>query len=114
MGNSYYRCGTSYYMIQSPSTAIMYSNQEVNGEPIRQNNVYKKLLNGDILLSPYATWTIQLEYHAKGNSKTEFQKLKNLARSTDLLLVGKGLYVRNDVPVCSTKADDYKAFEVAK
>lgn len=112
MGNCYYRCGTSYYMIQSPTTNITYSNQEVNGVPLRRNFVYNKLLKGDILLSPYALWTIQLEYHGKGNNKTEFDNLKKLAKGTDLLLVGKGLYVQNGVPICSTTVDDYKDFQI--
>lgn len=112
MGNSYYRCGTSYYLMHSPATIIIYSNQEQNGVPLRNNIIYNKLLNGDILLSPYALWTIQLEFHGKGNGKTEFGKLKKLAKGTDLFLVGKGIYVRNDVPICSAKVDDYKDFEI--
>lgn len=109
MGNSYYRCGTSFYIINSRSIDILYSVKRVNGEPLRVNDVYSKLRSGDILLSPYAMWTIQLEN--KSNDKAAFQKLNALADRIDLVLVGHGQYVRNDVPICDGTLDDYYADE---
>lgn len=109
MGSSYYRCGSSFYMINSQSIDILYSIKKDNGEPLRVNDVYTKLKLGDILLSPYSMWAIQLE--SKSDDKGAFLKLSALADQIDLVLVGRGQYVRKDVPVCYGTLDDYYAEE---
>jgi len=39
--------------------------------------------------------------------KQLFTKLNALADRIDLLLVGHGQYVRNDVPICNGELDEY-------
>lgn len=105
MGNSYYRCGAKYYTISSPSQTITYSIEKTDGQPSRTNSVYSKLKHGNLVLSPYAMWTIQLE-HDIPESKT-FDQLAAFAGDIDLLLIGHGQYVTENAPVCNDLLDRY-------
>ncbi|GIX93758.1 uncharacterized protein CDAR_606301 [Caerostris darwini] len=60
LGNSYYRYDNKIYLITSESQSIVYSCEKNElGEPIRTNNVYDKIKNGDLMLSPYTLWEIK-------------------------------------------------------
>ncbi len=63
-----------------------------DGTPFTRNLVYEKLQNGDIILSPYTSWLVQLipRIKAKGN---ELDPFKNV--TIDLYLGGEGAYVAN-------------------
>lgn len=105
LGNSYYRCGPEYYVIHSPSQMISYSFEKHSGGPIRRNAVYDKLMGGNLMLSPYAMWTIQLKNASR--DKHIFDKLALLANRVDLALMGRGQYVHVDAPVCDISLRDY-------
>lgn len=105
MGNSYYRCGTKFYQISGPNETITFSFAQKDGMPIRRNGVYNKLMKGDLVLSPYAMWNVQLE-NVSGDKKP-FDKLRDFVDHTDLYLTGHGVYVRNDVPVCGNDVEKY-------
>lgn len=107
MGNSYYRCGASFYTINSPKLTIVYSNEKINGTRVRQNEVYMKLLNGDILLSPYTMWTIKLENKSTMKDELAFQQLSAFTDRTDLVLVGQGKYVDKNAEICKGPLDEY-------
>lgn len=54
LGNSNYRYNGQFFSITSPSQSISCSfEKSTNGKVIYGNNVYYKLLSGDIMLSPY-------------------------------------------------------------
>lgn len=88
-GNSYYRCGTKFYVIDSGSQSIYYSFEEKNGEPRRKNEIYKKITNAQFILSPYATWSFQL----KSPLNVSFTELDEFVGNVDLELEGYGQYV---------------------
>jgi hypothetical protein len=60
-GNSHYKCGNNFYVIRGDNQTIEYSREKrQDGQPMDHNSVYAMLQNGDILLSPYAMWSIRL------------------------------------------------------
>lgn len=104
LGNSYYRCGSDIYVIHGPSQTISYSCEKHNGAPIRTNNVYNKILQEALALSPYATWSIQLN---PPRDETVFAELAQLAEDVDLVLIGRGRYVDDDESVCGDSLKQY-------
>ncbi|XP_069673891.1 uncharacterized protein [Periplaneta americana] len=103
-GNSYYQCGGKFYVIRSESQTVEYSfARKQNGEPVSQISVYKKIKNGDFMLSPYAMWTIQL-VRDKGEGFKELQKFKD---SVDLELIGKGRFVKANFKISQMKLERY-------
>ncbi|GIX69184.1 uncharacterized protein CEXT_636851 [Caerostris extrusa] len=61
LGNSYYRYKGKFYLIISDRQVIRYSFEKNScGEPVRMNNVYMKIRNRDLMLSPYAVWEVKL------------------------------------------------------
>lgn len=102
-GNSYYRCDSNMYVITSPRQDIRYSFENgKDGNPVRKNLVYDKIRRGDLMLSPYTMWTIQLN-KVNGN----FDDLIPYVDLVDLELVGEGQYVNQNVSVCSAELNEY-------
>lgn len=83
LGTSHYRYNGQYVSIESSSQSMMYSVEKGT----IQNNVYKKLLAGDIILSPYAMWELRL-------SSTSFGSLSEFRDRVDLVLEGSGSFVK--------------------
>jgi hypothetical protein len=97
-GNSYYRCGTNFYVIRGDNQTIEYSGEKKhNGEPVDYNFVYRKLKDGDLLLSPYAMWSIRLVNVTHVN----FQEVEKFGQHVDLELAGRGQYVAQNADVCN-------------
>ncbi len=90
-GNSYYAFEGKVYMINTERQVVSHSfHRKADGHPSNTNEVYEKLLEGDLLLSPYATWTFQI----LSSSTSAFDELKEFRSiGVDLLLVGFGKYV---------------------
>jgi uncharacterized protein YicC (UPF0701 family) len=97
-GNSYYRCGANYYVMRGDKQTIVYSGERrENGEPMDHNSVYRKLKDADIMLSPYATWSIRLVNVTDVN----FSELVNFGHLVDVELTGQGQYVAENADVCN-------------
>ncbi|GBN27198.1 hypothetical protein AVEN_46586-1 [Araneus ventricosus] len=91
LGNSYYRYADKIYIITSDSQTIWYScEKNVVGEPVRKNNVFDKIKEGDLMLSPYTLWEIKMINSTK---KISFHDLKIYKDYVDLELSGYGNYV---------------------
>lgn len=59
---------------------------KLDGSPVDNNTVYDKLLTGELMLSPYILWTIEL---IKTNAAPNRDPLAQYA-DVDLELVGEG------------------------
>ncbi|GFS38774.1 uncharacterized protein NPIL_616951 [Nephila pilipes] len=106
-GNSYYRYADKIYLITSDSQSI-YRSYETNnnGEPVRRNDVFIKIKNGDLMLSPYTTWEIKL---INLTDKISFKDLQFYKSKVDLELSGSGSYVFRNV--FSFNKNEYKAID---
>lgn len=91
-GVSNYRYNDQFVSITSPSQSIRYSFEKLNGKAVSYNNVYRKLLLGDIILSPYTFWQITLTTDPKKSGK--FEDLSQFSNSVDLILEGSGSFVK--------------------
>ncbi|GIY03652.1 hypothetical protein CDAR_526661 [Caerostris darwini] len=104
--NSYYRYKGKFYLIISDRQQIHYSYEKNSvGEPVRVNNVYTKIRNGDLMLSPFAVWEVKL---TEATDKHSFQELEVYKDKVDLELAGRGTYVAGDVEELSFTEDEYK------
>lgn len=97
-GQSFFRVGDKVYGIAHPPQEITYSfAKDSKGEPTFKNKVYQKLAAGDLMLSPFTIWKIQLEVSSEGkygeNPDTIKAKLAPFVGEVDFLLVGSGSYV---------------------
>ncbi|GIX72569.1 uncharacterized protein CEXT_200941 [Caerostris extrusa] len=77
-----------------PPSDSLFLREELFGEPVRVNNVYIKIRNGDLMLSPYAVWEVKL---TGVTDKHSFQELEVYKDKVDLELAGRGSYVAGDV-----------------
>lgn len=78
-------------MIPSSYQSMWYHfERDTNGRPFENNDVYDKLKNGNLMLSPYAMWEIQL---SNLTSDTTFNDLIEFRDSVDLELVGYGSFI---------------------
>lgn len=95
MGDNHYRLNGKVYKMTTIATRVALTLVEnEQGKPIFQNLLYSKLEEGDLVLSPYATWKVRLI--SNGNDSL-FENLRQYADSVDLELTGKGSYVVRDV-----------------
>lgn len=80
--------------------------------PVRKNNVYKMLAEGNPLLSPYTLWTFQIY---KNSPEVTFDQLKAFtAVDLSLVLTGYGTFVTNSAGQSAVRQVDrfYKAIQV--
>lgn len=92
LGNSYYRYKNTVYVLSSESQSLEYSFQKkTDNTAVLSNKVHKKLLSGNILLSPYAMWEFKLMPTTEAVS---FDVLKTFYDKVDLALEGNGTFVR--------------------
>jgi hypothetical protein len=103
-GNSHYKCGNSFYVIRGDNQTIEYSIEKIgDGQPVDHNYVYTRLRNGDILLSPYAMWSVRLV----NVTNVDFKRLRTLGKFVDLELAGEGQYVSQGDEVCNRDLQEY-------
>lgn len=95
MGISYYRCGNDIYQIIHSNQTIRYTYNNGN-DPTEKNSVYSKIHDGNIMLSPYTMWHIQLE----GIDFTQINEFKNLI---DIELYGHGTYIHRSTNICTNE-----------
>lgn len=99
-GMSYYRCDKQYFAIESMSQVIAYSFDTNNGQRVSQNSVYEKLERGQMLLSPYTLWAMQLE----GN---DFSQLSSFRGLVDVELYGRGQYLKTNAAICASNLKEF-------
>ena len=105
LGNSYYECDKKVYSIASPSQTIEYSfEKKEDGTPVDENDVYKKIKDGDLMLSPYAMWKLRL---IDTQAAASFDDLKKYKDEIDLELVGFGGYIADGIDISTLHVDDY-------
>ena len=109
LGNSYYRCNKKIYSITSPSQTIEYSlEKKEDGTPVDQNNVYKKIKAGDLMLSPYSLWKFRL---VSTKDEKAFEELKKYKDKINLELVGYGGYIANGINASDLNIEDYYKYD---
>jgi hypothetical protein len=107
-GNSHYKCGNSFYVIRGDNQTIEYSMEKTgDGQPVDYNYVYTRLRNGDMLLSPYAMWSVRLV----NVTNVDFKQLRTLGNFVDLELAGEGQYVSQGDEVCNRDLHEYYALD---
>lgn len=96
-GNSYYRCGYRYYVLPVKSQTLQFSiKKNDEGEPVDQNNLYKEILSGYYVLSPYTVWRLQLI----DDGNVGLEVLTPLIGYLNINLVGKGQYLVVNSEAC--------------
>ena len=92
MGNSRYRFNGNFYAISSTKLEIVYSfEKRRNGEPAFKNDIYVKLKDGDIMLSPYTNWKVKI---TKATENIPFDVLEKFIDKVDLEIIGVGKYIK--------------------
>jgi hypothetical protein len=103
-GNSYYRCDQKIYLISNPSQTIEYSfEKKENGEPVDFNDVYRKIKDGDLMISPYSSWRLNLKKVADAT----FDELEQYKNEIDIELIGYGGYLEGGLNVSRFEIDNY-------
>ncbi|KAG4070953.1 hypothetical protein HA402_001390 [Bradysia odoriphaga] len=89
-GVSYYEFQDQIYVINGDPITLSYAiKRDSKGEPEITSTSRDKLLNGDLLLSPFGLWTIRLS----ADKKKAFQLIKEFVDDVSLELAGKGKYI---------------------
>jgi len=101
-GVSYYKHGGNVYQIATDKPVIIQHSFKMRADnvPVEYSGVCKKMTTGDILLSPYTTWTIKISPRQSATEssnlcdklRTVLSNLKNLK----LDLNGEGSHVRSE------------------
>ena len=107
-GNSFFRYNNSYYSASNDKSFLLVFSfkKDSKGVPVVRNKVYNKMTSGQLLLSPYTSWIIQLEPLVDKRSSTVNQMLANFC-DYEIRLVGEGSYVRVDLVKHDLKLDQY-------
>lgn len=100
-GVSSYRFLDKFYQMNGVNQTIRYNfERDINGNRLGTNIIYQKFKTGDLMLSPYTHWKIQLSIqHPNRKSlrldgrKVDFSDLREFAKFAHLELVGIGTYV---------------------
>lgn len=97
LGISYYRYNNQYFPIASLSQTMRYSFEKTSsGQAVYFNNVYQKMISGDIILSPpYTLWKLKLTRN-RAYAQNPFDLLNNFYDKVDLMLEGRGSYVQTE------------------
>lgn len=107
-GNSHFKCGHQFYSIPFGHSTIAYTPGK-NDKPRSRNEVYRKIMEGDLFLSPYATWKIQLESKIESSTYESLTLFMN--KTIDLELIGRGQYFENEASfthqICTGPLDKY-------
>lgn len=107
MGNSYYRSKDQIFLLTSGELDFSYGlEKDSRGQLIHKNEVIEQVKNGDAMLSPYATWKLQLKHISEDNPQV-FHVLKQYARHVDIELIGRGHYVNKAKLDIDIKIEQY-------
>lgn len=119
LGNNYYRCGERIFYVSVDENIVLESSLDklsANSTiPIQQNDVYRKVANGEYFLSPYTMWKIQMKQETFSYlNSTNTTSMANMAKVATLVqqygsglhveLVGRGQYFKNELfapEICS-------------
>ncbi len=105
MGNSCYRYDDKVYVVSSTSQSWEYSfAKDTSGVPKHRNQVHNKIKAGNLMVSPYAMWKIQL---MNLTNKIPFSDLAMYKDEVDLELVGKGNYVTRGAHIPDLDVEKY-------
>ncbi|XP_051167641.1 uncharacterized protein LOC127285583 [Leptopilina boulardi] len=90
-GDSYYRCSDKVHVIKSGTYSSLY-------ESIASKRNKREASNIDYVLSPFATWTLQLQPIRNGQN---FGSLAKYVNRVNLELVGEGQYLLANKNICN-------------
>ncbi|XP_051158086.1 uncharacterized protein LOC127279642 [Leptopilina boulardi] len=90
-GDSYYRCSDKVHVIKSGTYGSVF-------EPITSKRNKRQASNIDYVLSPFATWRVQLEPIRNGHN---FDSLAKYVNKVNLELVGEGQYLLANKNICN-------------
>ncbi|XP_037040576.1 uncharacterized protein LOC119077474 [Bradysia coprophila] len=89
-GNSYYGFEGNYYVIPGDKVTLSYSLKgSFEGDPDIQSVSRGKIMTGDLLLSPYALWTVRLIT----DRDEGWTKIAEFVSDISLELAGQGKYI---------------------
>jgi len=103
-GDNSYKLHDKIYRIKTDEISVKWTLDEVNSRPVSQTKSKIKLTDGDFLLSPYATYTVQLKPIDK--TQVNFPNETNFSDSVDIELSGYG--IRTDENESYKLQYDYK------
>lgn len=107
MGNSYYRSKDQVFLLTSTKQDFSYDlEKDSNGRYVHTSKAIEQIKNGDAMLSPYATWKIQLMHLSEENPQA-FYVLKQYAHLVDIELIGRGHYVNKAKLDIDIKIEQY-------
>lgn len=102
-GVSYYKYGENVYQIATDKLVTIqhsFKMRSDNVTPVEYNGVCKKMTTGDILLSPYTTWTIKISPRQPATESSKLlDKLRTVLPNLEnvkLDLVGDGVYIKRE------------------
>jgi len=107
-GISYYDFLDDYFAIPGDSVTLNYGIKgNDKNDPDIKSISSGKVLKGDVLLSPYTLWTLQL---LAENKEEALAKLKEFVNDVDVELVGSGTYIwdtKNLLPALDLRVREY-------
>ncbi|CAG8528414.1 8996_t:CDS:2 [Gigaspora rosea] len=110
LGDSYYKYNDKFYIIRNTKYNIICGfKKNNNGEPFPHNEIYTKIKNGELMLSPYTRWKLKLERY---NNNANFSKLNKYEKVVDLELVGLGKYIKNSNDLSHKVEKYYKEYKI--
>jgi hypothetical protein len=95
-GTSYYKYLDDIYQISSDKPIeISYSfKEDRKGIPVNRNNVWDKMVRGDIILSPYSSWVVKVEtLPTVSPDRSLLEKFNDVKHLINVSLTGEGSYV---------------------
>lgn len=104
-GDSYYRCRNKVHLIKSGSFGTLH---QFDISRIRRRRFVSDDNNNgnDFILSPYATWTIQIY---SDNNDNDFYPLEQFVDNVNVELVGEGQFMPADENICNNYfLDNYR------
>ncbi|XP_051166799.1 uncharacterized protein LOC127285045 [Leptopilina boulardi] len=96
-GDSHYRCTDKIHVIKSGTYGTFFQSITSTRSKRQVSNSRNDKHNIDYVLSPFATWTVQLKALQNGQNLTSLAKYVN---KVNLELVGEGQYLVADENVC--------------
>lgn len=102
-GSSHYKCDNKYFVIKSNVNTFEYSFTRENKIPVKKNDVFNKVSNGDLILSPYTYWRIKLI----DEQSFGFNNFNSFIGNVRLELSGYGQYLKTDNEICNSDLGKY-------
>lgn len=107
MGDSYFRVNDEFFLVTTGTLEFWYTyEKDHNGQPVRQAGLLQKIKNSVYMLSPYATWELQLTHSSEMNRQA-FHVLNKYKKLVDVELIGHGHFVSKDKLDIDIKINQY-------